>query len=341
LIDKPQREMRKLNLRVSKIVLVGFAACLNNLSLAQNKTANYLDYYKLINDAEVQLYEKDTSSAINTYLLAFKNFAGFEVDYYTPIELTLTQRKYKLTYWFIEQKVLNTGWFALDQLFGKQLYDGFIHSTYGKKYLNNFPKWIAENEKKYDLSKLRLLASIDASDQLVRNGTLRPIKKYIPNDSIYWAARFEIIHNVDSTNFIRFQNYCQEYGFPGRISLGGKDQYSSTFLIHVFKYIDISEVIVSTFEKKRFLFLDSLLKKQVLLGEYEPNDFAYCMDYSLDADSVALYGIPRYWYGKEFINYPLLDPENVNKRRAEIGLMPIEIERKIKNLPLPPNYVVK
>jgi hypothetical protein len=89
------------------------------------------------------------------------------------------------------------------------------------------------------------------------------------------------------------------------------------------------------------LFLDSTLKKQLLLGEYEPMRFAYCMDYSLDANSVALYGIPRYWYGKEFINYPLLDPENVNKRRAAIGLMPIEIERKINNLPLPPNFVHK
>jgi len=306
------------------------------LSFAQNKTANYLDYYKIINDAEVKLYEKDTTAAINTYLLAFKNFAGFEVDYYTPIELTLTQRKYKLTYWFIEQKVLNTGWFALDQLFGKQLYDGFIHSSYGKKYLYNFPKWIAENEKNYNFNNLRLMASIDASDQLVRDGTLRPFKKYMHNDSVYRAARSEIIHNVDSTNFIRFQNYCQEYGFPGRKSLGGKDLYTSAFLIHVFKYADAT---ASNFEKERFLFLDSMLKKQVLLGEYEPKAFAYCMDYSLDADSVALYGIPRYLYGKEFINYPLLDPENVNKRRAEIGLMPIEIERKIKGLPLPPNYV--
>lgn len=331
----------KPNLKLLNIMLVCLAACLYNPSVAQSSIADYSEYYKMINDAELKLYYKDSLGALNTFERAFVNFAGFEVDYYTPIRLTLIQKKYKLTYWFIEQKVLNTGWFALDQLFGKQLYDGFIHSNYGKKYLSNFPKWIAENEKKYDLSKLRLLASIDASDQLVRNGTLRPIKKYIPNDSIYWAARFEIIHNVDSTNFIRFQNYCNQYGFPGRISLGGKDQYSSTFLIHVFKYIDTSEVTVSTFEKKRFLFLDSLLKKQVLLGEYEPNDFAYCMDYSLDADSVALYGIPRYWYGKEFINYPLLDPENVNKRRAEIGLMPIEIERKIKNLPLPPNYVVK
>ena len=76
-------------------ILLSIAAFIYHTSSAQNKTANYLDYYKLINDAEVQLYEKDTSAAINTYLLAFKNFAGFEVDYYTPIELTLTQRKYR------------------------------------------------------------------------------------------------------------------------------------------------------------------------------------------------------------------------------------------------------
>lgn len=237
--------------------------------------------------------------------------------------------------------MLNTGWFAPDELFGKKLYDGFINSKYGKKYLSDFQKWIAVNDKKYNLNNLRLLVSIDASDQLARDGTLRPFKNYMPNDSIYKAARYEIYHFVDSLNFIRFKNYCKKYGFPGRSSLGGKDLYSSTFLIHVFKYIDTSDATVSAFENERFLFLDSMLKKQVLLGEYEPSRFAYCMDYSLDSDSVALYGIPRYWYGKEFINYLLIDPVNVNKRRAAIGLMPIEIERKINNLPLPPNYVIK
>lgn len=331
----------KFNVRLLKVSLVSIAICLNNLTIAQNINVNYLEYYNLINSATVQLYEKDTSGAIETYLRAFKKFAGFDVDYYVPIRLTLVQKKYKLTYWFIEQKVLNTGWFAPDELFGKKMYDGFINSKYGKKYLHEFPKWIAENDKKYNINNLRLLISIDAADQLVRDATLRPLKKYMLYDSIYLEARSNLIQYVDSLNFIRFKNYCKNYGFPGRSTLGGKVGYSSTFLTHVFKFADTSNVSATTFEKERFLFLDSTLKKQLLLGEYEPMRFAYCMDYSLDADSVALYGIPRYWYGKEFINYPLLDSENVNKRRAAIGLMPIEIERKINNLPLPPNFVHK
>jgi hypothetical protein len=335
------KRIMKLNLSVLKILLVCIAICLSNQSKSQSKKANYLEYYNLINSAAVQLYEKDTSGAIDTYVLAFKNFAGFEVDYYVPIRLTLVQKKYKLTYWFIEQKVLNTGWFAPDELFGKKLYDGFINSKYGKKYLHEFPKWIVENDKKYILNNLSLFLSIDASDQLLRDATLRPLKKYMLNDSVYREARSNLIEHVDSLNFIRFKNYCKNYGFPGRSTLGGNVGYSSTFLTHVFKFADTSNVSATTFEKERFLFLDSTLKKQVLLGEYEPSSFAYCIDYSLGPDSVALYGLPRYWYGKEFINYPLLDPENVNNRRAAIGLMPIEIERKINNLPLPPNYVAK
>ena len=334
---------RKIDIKhlLKQTILLSIAAFFYHTSFAQSKKANYLEYYNLINSATVQLYEKDTSGAIETYFRTFKKFAGFEVDYYVPIRLTLMQKKYKLAYWFIEQKVLNTGWFAPDEIFGKNLYNDFINSSHGKKYLNNFPKWIKENEKKYNINNLRLVVSINTSDQIVRDATLRPLKKYMLNDSIYREARINLIEHVDTLNFIRFKNYCQEYGFPGRSTLGGKDLYSSTFLIHVFKYTDTSDATASTFEKERFLFLDSMLKKQVLLGDYEPKDFAYCMDYSLDADSVALYGIPRYWYGKEFINYPLLDPENVNKRRAAIGLMPIEIERKVKNLPLPPNYIHK
>jgi hypothetical protein len=307
---------------------------------SQNNVVNYLPYYDALNKVEIMLNEGDTGACIKTYIKAFNAYKGFESDYYLPIKLTLLQKNHKLAYWFMKQKVLHTGWFAPDEIFKKKLYEDFINSKYGKKYLINFPKWIAENEKKYNLSNLRLFVSINTADQLVRDGSLRTIKKYILNDSVYLETRSDLIYHVDSMNFIRFRNYCKDYGFPGRSSLGGKD-FSSTFLIHVFKYTDASDTLANIFEEERFLFLDSTLKKQVLLGEYEPSRFAYCIDYSLHADSVALYGIPRYWYGKEFINYPLLDPENVDKHRAAIGLMPIEIERKIKNLPLPPNYVVK
>jgi hypothetical protein len=38
------------------------------------------------------------------------------------------------------------------------------------------------------------------------------------------------------------------------------------------------------------------------------------------------------------INFPVIDPQNLNKRRAEIGLMSIEDQCKIYGVPLPPNY---
>ncbi len=130
--------------------------------------------------------------------------------------------------------------------------------------------------------------------------------------------------------------------FLVEVNLGGKTSFTNTFIVHVFKFNKIYSKTASTFETERFYFLDSLLKKQILIGEFENERFAYCYDYSFSNDSVTYYAYPRYDFdvnGKlVYANYPIIDPQNLNKRRAEIGLMTIEEQCKILGVPLPPNY---
>jgi hypothetical protein len=85
-----------------------------------------------------------------------------------------------------------------------------------------------------------------------------------------------------------------------------------------------------------------LLKIQIINGDYRCNDVAYCYDYSISPKSISYYAYPRYTFNESnkrvLINYPVIDPQNLNKRRAEIGLMSIEDQCKIYGVPLPPNY---
>jgi hypothetical protein len=309
---------------------------------AQIGAPQFYNYYQQINKAEIKVFEHDTCSAIRIYKNVFKQYKGFESDYYTPIRLTLTQRNYKLLYWFIEQKVLKTGWFSPEELFDKKLFNEFLQSSYGKKYQRNFLNWIKENESFYDINSLRFLVSLDATDQLLRDDSLRPIRNFINSDSLYKESRFALINHIDSFNFIRFKSFCLSYGFPGQSKLGGKDLYLSALIIHFFNYVDTSLKNVSLFRNEQFLFLDSTLKQQIVLGEYHPFSYVYCIDSSLSSDGISFFGYPLFFRnrnGREFFNYPLIDPLNVDKRRAEIGLMLLSTEPEVRNLPLPPNFI--
>ncbi len=322
---------------------MSMATFFNSYSNAQSIQHDYYVYYRLLNQAEIKEFEGDTIDALNIYIKAFNNFKGFETDYIHPIKLALKLKKYKQAYYLLRQKAIHTGWYSSDDLFHKQHMDGFLKSKYGKCYNKNFKKWLVTNESTYNIKYLQFISAINESDQLVRDGKLRILKPYLSNDSIYGEVRSRVISYIDSVNFLRFKKFTTYNGFPSRSQLGGKE-LSHTFIVHTFKYVNLDDFKVEQFEKEKYIYLDSLLRKQIRLGEFQPSSFAYCIDYSLSADSMTLFGYPIYFRGKdgiEFMNFPLIDPENVNKRRLEIGLMPIEIDRKIKNLPLPPNFILK
>jgi len=302
---------------------------------------SYLPYYQMINEASFSEYKKDTIGALNIYIKAFKEYRGFETDYIHAIGLSLKLSMYDITYKLLKQKALNTGWLSLEELFDSIQVRLFLNNSNGKKFTKDFPKWLVKNERKYDIKSVRFMASINESDQFVRSGNFRFIKDHLKYDSLYRKIIINLSTNTDNQNFVRFKNFCEIYGYPGRSKLGGKDSYNS-FIIHIFKYFKDTNETQTSVEKMKFNYLDSLLKVQIRLGEFDPNIFAYCMDYSLLSDSVSLLGRPIYYRnenGKFLLNFPLINPETINIRREAIGLMKIEDERKILNLPLPPNLL--
>lgn len=309
----------------------------------QNGSVNYFPYYQLINQAEVLETDGKKNEALETYLKAFRTYTGFENDYTNAVRLSSSLKVHDKTYWLLKEKAEKTGWFS-EELFNGEDFKIFKNSKQGCKYVKEFDGWLVLNERSYKVRDVRLLASIDGTDQMVRNRTLAVAKNVIGNDSIYRKAAAAIMNETDMNNYIRFRQYCLDYGFPSRFNLGGKDLFSNSFIIHVFQYTGWGKDTVSVFEKQRFIFLDSMLRKQIETGAYHPERFAYCMDYSLHADSISLYALPHYYRdekGLKYINYPVIDPEHLNFRRAQIGLMPIEDQCRINNVPLPPNYVKK
>lgn len=301
---------------------------------------SYLGYYSLINQAEMLTFENKNQQALQKYLEAFKQYDGFEEDYINVVELALKQTNAEITFNLLKEKALKTGGYTPEELFDSLQFSVFLKTSFGKIFAKNKEVWFEQNRIKRNYQAIYLNYSIGATDQFVRSSYLESSKHNFINDSLMEETYNQIQQKTDNKNFKHFKQFVKENGFPGRKMFAGKTMLTA-FIIHVFKYSDILDSNSSQFDKDKFYYLDSLLKIQVINGEFAPNDYAYCFDYSVSSDSVTYFAHPSFSRknGKRFhINYPVIDPKNLNKRRAEIGLMTIEDQCKIFGVPLPPNY---
>lgn len=298
---------------------------------------SYLGYYALENEAVYLKHKKDNKKALNAYIKAFSIYRGFGDDYTRAINLSLELKYYKITYKLLKHKMLKTGWFS-DELFVPQFAD-FIKTSFGNKYLKNRDKWEQINQKSIDPISYGLYKQINATDQLIRDGSIYEYLKPVKNDSLIKIVEMKFFEGIDNINYSTFIKSIKNDGFPGLNKLGGKELFD-VFIIHIFKY-NRNGIFETDYDKNKFLFLDSELRIQVLNGNFSNYTFAYCYDYSLAKDSVSYFGIPNLKFvnkQKIFYYFPIEDIENVDKRRKEIGLMPLWKQNEIFNIPLPPNY---
>jgi hypothetical protein len=88
-----------------------------------------------------------------------------------------------------------------------------------------------------------------------------------------------------------------------------KTKYTNLFLtlIHMNYYDNVSSVNVEKWAKELMYY-----------GILEPKDFAYIVDRRID-----LIGDKKQKYGTHFWNYNLQELIQINKNRADIGLLPI------------------
>ncbi len=118
----------------------------------------------------------------------------------------------------------------------------------------------------------------------------------------------------DSCNMAQLKKIVKTYGWPG-ISFVGENGNAAAFL--VVQHADIS------IQEKYF----PLLKRSVEMGESKKGHLALMEDRILMRnDKKQIYGSQLVWddLTNAWVFYPIEDEKNVNKRRAEVGLEPME-----------------
>lgn len=158
-----------------------------------------------------------------------------------------------------------------------------------------------------------LLDTIFTEDQTYRR-QLKEVEDKFGRSSIEYKNHWEIIRNKDAANLKKVIVILDEYGWPG-LDIVGKKGNQAIFLV-----IQHSDQIT----QEKYL---PLLREAVKSGNAAASHLALLEDrLALRQGKKQIYGsqIGRNKItGKHYI-LALEDPENVDKRRAEVGLAPIQ-----------------
>jgi hypothetical protein len=157
-----------------------------------------------------------------------------------------------------------------------------------------------------------VLERVYESDQEPREA-IDSLGKKFGYGSIEMIRHWEEIRHTDSLNTAIVTNIIDTYGWLSSLETSEK---ANSALFLVIQHADI---------KTRGMYLP-ILKKAVQQGKAKAKDYAYLLDRTLmDKGKFQIYGTQLTGAKKgELSFYPIADEKNVNKRRKEIGLQPIE-----------------
>jgi hypothetical protein len=189
---------------------------------------------------------------------------------------------------------------------------------------NRWKEIIAKIEKKQadELAKLKypkimkLLDSMVVSDQEFRNKTTDLMNKGVDRNSPEVQQLFRLGRNADSLNMIVLKKIFKEYGFMG-IEEVGKQGSGNFWLMmqHCDKDPKFQEEVLSE------------MKKHIERKNANPSNYAYLIDrVNVNTGKPQVYGT-QMSINKEQSSFepkPVIEPENLNKRREEVGLGTIE-----------------
>jgi len=272
------------------------------------------EYFDLVRIADSLYNAKDFKNSANKYSDAFKanGWKGMSNDRYNAA-----------CSWALAA-VPDSSFFQLDRIATKMNYTNYGHITTDPDLssLHNDKRWtqlleiIKQNKHKAEanLNKplVAMLDSIYVEDQKYRQ-QIDGIEKKYGWESKEMQDHWKIINQKDSINLIKVESVLDEYGWVGADVVGGQGNLT---LFLVIQHSDQAT-------QEKYL---PMMREAVKKGKAEGSSLA------LLEDRVALRQGKRQIYGSQigqdletqlYYVSPLEDPDNVDKRRAEVGLQPL------------------
>ncbi len=158
---------------------------------------------------------------------------------------------------------------------------------------------------------MHTLKDIERSDQLYRNTAVSGAQRQMT--SHYKDSIWRIQTNIDSLNLLKVIAIFDKYGYPGDSLVGSKYSAAAWLVIQqsALKYQEqYLPLIKAAAEKNQLPMSDlALLIDRIEMGNNRPQIYGS----QLNCDN-----------NNKCTVYKILDEANVNKRRAEVGLIPLQ-----------------
>ena len=303
---------------MKRCILTFYGAIIINLAFGQVTTQEYRD---LIAKGMAMYQEKDYKGAAFSFSSAFKanDWKALPDDRYNAACLWAMSDYPDSAFFNLELIAKNSTFNDYNQLSS----DSDLKSLHKDKRWKPLLEIVKQNKVKADAKLNKPLAqkleTIYFIDQNNRPKTDSIAQKYGYNSkelANFWKA----IHANDSIDLLEVEKILDQYGWLGADVVGNKGN-SALFLV-------IQHSNLKTQEKYLPMMTEAVTK-----GNAHPQDLALLIDrIEIRNGRPQIYGSQVSMKDGKYRFDPIIDEANVNKRREEVGLDPIETYAKHFNI---------
>lgn len=269
------------------------------------------EYLKLISEAN-KLYEtKDYKMSADLYDKAFKIESENPSHLYNGACSSSLAGDTKKAFKWLNLSI-EKGWTNLKHLNSDTDLENLHSKKEWGKTIEKLEKKLALIEANYDKPLQAELLAIHEEDQKYRVQMNETQKKFGPN-SKEMNDLWRITNQKDSINLLKVKKILDEKGWVGKDKVGAQ---ANSALFLVIQHSDLET-------QKKYL---PMMKDAVTKGNASPGSLALLIDrIEIREGRKQIYGsqIGIIQSNNTFYVSPLIDPDNVDKRRAEVGLGPI------------------
>jgi len=264
-------------------------------------------YSTIVHKAKQLLGRHEVIKAANLYEKAFSIKTGNNWDYYNAACAWALSGDKKRA--FINLNLaIDKGWQHHSHTLKDTDLASLRHDKEWQTSIDKLMRNIAEYESRFDATLMRELHDIAEKDQRYRIQMIKKQDRQANTLTELWKKQTEL----DLQNIRKISSIIAQHGYPGKSLVG--NQWEVAFL--VIQHSDIET-------QEKYL---PLLKDAVKEGELNAASLAMLIDrINVSHDKEQIYGtqlLPTKDGKLEL--FPIQDAGNVNKRRAEVGLPPIE-----------------
>ncbi|MBP1163823.1 hypothetical protein JOE44_000707 [Chryseobacterium sp. PvR013] len=281
---------------------------------------NAQEYSKLISEAN-KLYEtKDYKMSADLYDKAFKIESENPSHLYNGACSSSLAGDTKKAFKWLNLSI-EKGWTNLKHLNSDTDLENLHSKKEWGKTIEKLEKKLALIEANYDKPLQAELLAIHEEDQKYRVQMNETQKKFGPN-SKEMNDLWRITNQKDSINLLKVKKILDEKGWVGKDKVGAQ---ANSALFLVIQHSDLET-------QKKYL---PMMKEAVTKGNASPGSLALLIDrIEIREGRKQIYGsqIGIIQSNNTFYVSPLIDPDNVDKRRTEVGLGPISDYLKNWNL---------